>query len=147
VGCLFHLGCGPANDSTWECGARVSCHHNLLITTPKPPLPQIQSLPTFPHIETPLCCRRCKLLASAAACRRLPFCHRRLGALPCSLHSFDFPCCRRCRCCGLSLQPLPLPSPAAAATADAFPLKASPHRSLRRRPGHRSDAIDAPPTP
>jgi hypothetical protein len=22
VGCLFHLGCGPANDSKWERGAR-----------------------------------------------------------------------------------------------------------------------------
>jgi hypothetical protein len=71
MGCLFHLGCGPANDSTWERGARVSYCHSLMITTPKPPLPQIQSLLTSPYIETPLCCRLYKLLASAAACRCL----------------------------------------------------------------------------
>jgi hypothetical protein len=131
---FFHLGCGPANDSTWERGARVSCRHSLLITTPKPPLPQIQSLPTSPHIETPLCCRRCKLLASAAACRRLPLpppTAWRLALLPPQLR--------------LPLLPLLRPFPAAA--ADAFPLKASPHRSLRRCPGRRSNAIDTPPTP
>jgi hypothetical protein len=137
MGCLFHLGCGPANDSTWERGARVSYRHSIVITTPKPPPPQIQSLPTSPHIETPLCCHRCKLLASAAACRRLPLLPPmawRLALLP-PQHRLPL------------LPPLPLPSPAAAAAADIFPLKASPHRSLRRRPGRRSDAIDAPPTP
>jgi hypothetical protein len=124
VDCLFHLGCGPANDNTWECGARVSCRHNLVITTPKPSLPQIQSLPTSPHIETPLCCRRCKLLASAAACRRLPLLPPtawRLALLPPQLR-------------------LPLLRPFPAAAADAFPLKASPHRLLRRRPGRHNDA-------
>jgi hypothetical protein len=44
----------------------------------------------------------------------------------------------------LSLQPLLPPSRAA---AGAILLKASPHHSLRLRPGRYSDAIDAPPMP
>jgi hypothetical protein len=140
MGCLFYLGCGPANDSTWEHGARVSYLHSLVITTPKPPLSQIQSLLTSPHIETPLCCCRCKLLVSAAVCRHLPLLPPTAWCLALLPPQHRLPLLLR-----PSLQPLP--SPAAAAAADAFPLKASPHRSLRRRPGRRSNAIDAPPTP
>jgi hypothetical protein len=136
------VGCGPANVSTWERG------HSFL--APQPPDYYCQSGRRHKsRVSRPPFTSRLHCAAAAASCRPLllpsspaaafPCCCRRLGALHCSLHGFDFPCCR------LSLQRPP--SPAVATAAGAFLLKVSPHRSLRRRPRRCSDAIDAPTTP
>jgi hypothetical protein len=104
-------------------------------STPKPLPPQIQS-PDLTKLSP--------LLPPSLSAAAFPCCHRRLGALPCSLCGSDFP---RCCCCASLQPPPPPPSRAAAAAAGAILLKASPHHSLHGRPGCCSDAIDAPPMP
>jgi hypothetical protein len=127
VGCLFHLGCGPANDSKRERGARFSAATASWFYAKAAAATNPVSRP---HQATAFLVCHCLPL--------LPPMAWSLALLPLRLRLLLL-------LLRLSLQPSP--SRAATTAAGAILLKASPHHSLRRRPRCRSDAIDAPSTP